>query len=167
MCDTCFYFLTKQASQFICVEIPRRHQDRWCFPRLIAAHIFSPCRTPECYFIIIWLHWNGSGTNLKSERSLRTIFRNYEAGPDIFTLTSVFWRFPLAFEYLSLFFLSVISAAKPTACSLCSASNIYGEHEQPGFVKGMWSLGRIGRDSTQSDIVADRWCKSLIPFLAS
>lgn len=132
---------------------------------------FSCRKTPECYPINKWHRmWKGPGTHLKSEPSLKTIFLNSEARPDIFTLTSVFSGFPLAFEYPSVFFLSVISAAKLSACSLRSASHIYVAHEhleQPGCVKGLWSLCRIGRDSIQSDTVADRWCKSLIPFLAS
>lgn len=132
MCDTCFYFLTKQASQFTCVEIPRRHRDGWCFPPLIAAHVSSSLQNA-------WMlphnqmtpHWNGPATNLKPEHSLKPLFLNYAADPDIFTLMPVFWRFPLAFEYSSVFLLSLIPAAKPAAWSLDSASNIYVEHEHP------------------------------------
>lgn len=142
MCDTCFYFLTKQASQFICVEIPRRQRDRWCFPRLIAARIsYSLQNTWMLPHNLMTPHWNGP--NLESEHSLKSIFLNYAAGPDIFTLTPVFWCFPLAFEYSSVFFLSVIRAAKPTAWSVGAASNIHVEHEYPEQPDCEWHVEAV------------------------
>lgn len=141
-------------------------QEAW--GRLIAAHVSSSLQNT-------WMlphnqttpHRNGPETNLKPEHSLKSFFLNYAADSDIFTLTPVFRRSPLAFEYSSVCLLSLI---QPTARSLDSASNIYVEHEHPGqpdCVSGMWRLCTIGGDSAQSDIVADRWCKSLMPFLAA
>lgn len=90
-----------------------------------------PCRTPECYHTIKW-RLTGTALRLIWSRNTRwSLFLNYAADPDIFTLMPVFWRFPLAFEYSSVFLLSLIPAAKPAAWSLDSASNIYVEHEHP------------------------------------
>lgn len=90
-----------------------------------------PCRTPECCHTIKW-RLTGTALRLIWSRNTRwSLFLNYAADPDIFTLMPVFWRFPLAFEYSSVFLLSLIPAAKPAAWSLDSASNIYVEHEHP------------------------------------
>lgn len=126
-CDTCFYFLTKQASQFTCVEPPpRRHGDADVFLLwlLHTSHLNVPTPLNDTSL-------ERPETNLKPGHSLKPLSLNYAAGPDIFTLTPVFWRFPLAFEHSSVFLLSLITAAKPTACSLDSASNIYVQRERP------------------------------------
>lgn len=111
---------------------PQEASGRRCFPPLIAAHVSSSLQNT-------WVlprhqmapHWNGPETNLKPEHWPTPVFLNYAADPDIFTLTPVFWCFPLAFEHSPVFLLSLITAAKPTACSLDSASHIYVEHEHP------------------------------------
>lgn len=147
------------------VKIPRRHPDRWCFLHLIAARVsfwMLPNKQAAAHWKALTLIWSRN-------TGCRLSFLIMQPALT-FPLWRLFWRFPFAFEYSSVFFLSVISAAKPAARSLCSAPNIHVEHEhleQPGCVKVLWGLCRIGRDSTQSDSVADRWCKSLIPFLAS